>query len=295
MNLYHLRYFVTLAKLEHYTKAAEELCITQPSLSHAISLLEKELGVTLFQKEGRNIVLTKCGKIFLEKVKESLKILDDSVLELKSISNGEGYIDLGFLRTLGTNFVPKLSKNYIESNPDKRVNFNFHTEATTADLIKSLKEQKYDMIFCSKSDKEKNIEFIPVSAQKLVLIVPSNHPLSQYDSITLEQTIEYPQIVFSEKSGLRHIIDNLFESIGQKPKITYEIEEDQVIAGLVSNNFGIAIVPYMPILKFMDIKTIDIKSPTWERNFYLAVLKDKTLTPIAENFKSFVIENYTLE
>ena len=49
MNLYHLRYFVTLAKLEHYTKAAEELCITQPSLSHAISLLEKELGVTLFQ------------------------------------------------------------------------------------------------------------------------------------------------------------------------------------------------------------------------------------------------------
>ena len=120
MNLYHLRYFVTLAKLEHYTKAAEELCITQPSLSHAISLLEKELGVTLFQKEGRNIVLTKCGKIFLEKVKESLKILDNSILELKSISNGEGYIDLGFLRTLGTNFVPRLAKSYIENNKDKK-------------------------------------------------------------------------------------------------------------------------------------------------------------------------------
>ena len=273
MNLYHLRYFVTLAKLEHYTKAAEELCITQPSLSHAISLLEKELGVTLFQKEGRNIVLTKCGKIFLEKVKESLKILDDSVLELKSISNGEGYIDLGFLRTLGTNFVPRLSKSYIENNPDKKINFNFHTETTTADLIKSLKEQKYDMIFCSKSEKEKNIEFIPVSAQKLVLIVPSNHELAKYDSITLEQTVEYPQIVFSSKSGLRQIIDNLFDSIGKKPQITYEIEEDQVIAGLVSNNFGIAIVPYMPILKFMDLKTIEIKSPTWERNFYLAVLR----------------------
>ena len=142
---------------------------------------------------------------------------------------------------------------------------------------------------------QKNIEFIPVSAQKLVLIVPSNHELAKYDSITLEQTVEYPQIVFSSKSGLRQIIDNLFDSIGKKPQITYEIEEDQVIAGLVSNNFGIAIVPYMPILKFMDLKTIEIKSPTWERNFYLAVLKDKTLTPIAENFKSFVIENYTLD
>ena len=58
MNLYHLRYFVTLAHLEHYTKAAEILAITQPSLSHAIASLEKELGVKLFEKEGRNVVLT---------------------------------------------------------------------------------------------------------------------------------------------------------------------------------------------------------------------------------------------
>ena len=73
MNLYHLRYFVTLAKLEHYTKAAEELCITQPSLSHAISLLEKELGVTLFQKEGRNIVLNKMWEDFSRKSERIIK------------------------------------------------------------------------------------------------------------------------------------------------------------------------------------------------------------------------------
>ena len=62
MNLYHLRYFATLAHLEHYTKAAEILAITQPSLSHAIASLEKELGVKLFEKEGRNVALTKCGQ-----------------------------------------------------------------------------------------------------------------------------------------------------------------------------------------------------------------------------------------
>lgn len=76
MNLYHLRYFVTLAHLEHYTKAAENLSITQPSLSHAISLLESELGVSLFEKEGRNIVLTKYGKIFLKDVEKSLEIYE---------------------------------------------------------------------------------------------------------------------------------------------------------------------------------------------------------------------------
>lgn len=79
MNLYHLRYFVTLAEIEHYTKAAEILSITQPSLSHAIINLEEELGIKLFEKEGRNVVLTRDGKDFLYDVKNSLDILDRSV------------------------------------------------------------------------------------------------------------------------------------------------------------------------------------------------------------------------
>ena len=68
MNLNHLSYFRVLAKLEHYTQAAEELSITQPSLSHAMSTLEKELGTYLFEKDGRNIKLTKYGKIYYEYV-----------------------------------------------------------------------------------------------------------------------------------------------------------------------------------------------------------------------------------
>ena len=64
MNLFHLRYFETLARTEHYSKAAEILSITQPSLSYAISTLESELGIQLFEKRGRNIVLTKYGKAF---------------------------------------------------------------------------------------------------------------------------------------------------------------------------------------------------------------------------------------
>ena len=64
MNLFQLRYFVTLAKMQHYTKAAHELCITQPSLSHAISQLEAELGVVTFEKSGRNTTLTVWGRVF---------------------------------------------------------------------------------------------------------------------------------------------------------------------------------------------------------------------------------------
>src|SRR5690606_7036629 len=98
MNLYHLRYFVTLAHLEHYTKAAEILCITQPSLSYAITSLENELGVKLFEKDGRNVSLTKYGSTFLIDVKHALDILDSSVNNLQITGKGEGQIDVAMLR-----------------------------------------------------------------------------------------------------------------------------------------------------------------------------------------------------
>lgn len=89
MNLYHLRYFSTLAHIEHYTKAADILAITQPSLSYAISTLEEELGVKLFEKNGRNVTLTKYGKVFLNDVEEVLNRLDSSVNSLKLAGKGK--------------------------------------------------------------------------------------------------------------------------------------------------------------------------------------------------------------
>ena len=293
MNLYHLRYFVTLAHLEHYTKAAQKLSITQPSLSNAISLLEEELGIRLFEKEGRNVVLTKYGKIFLNSVEKSLDILDSSVKELKNIGIGEGKIDLGFLRALGTEFIPKVCQDFLYKNTNKDIKFNFNTASTTSDIIEGLKNRNYDIAFCSKIEKESDIDFTPVANQKLVLIVSLDHPLAKKDSVDLRETIEYPQIIFNEKSGLRPIIDNLFKKINEKPCISYEVEEDQVIAGLVAKNFGIAIVPYMNILNFLDVKSLDIKYPSWERNFYIANLKDTYLSPAVREFKNFVINNYS--
>ena len=126
MNLNQLHYFSKLADAEHYTKAAELLSITQPSLSHAISSLENELGVKLFEKEGRNVVLTKCGRAFLEDVEQSLSILDSSVNKLQMTGSGEGQIDIAVLRTLSTQLVPGLVRNYIKEHPKQNIDFRFH-------------------------------------------------------------------------------------------------------------------------------------------------------------------------
>lgn len=289
MNLYHLRYFVTLAHLEHYTKAAELLSITQPSLSHAISSLEKELGVKLFEKEGRNVVLTKCGQAFLEDVEQSLSILDSSINKLQITGSGEGQLDIAVLRTLSTQFVPNLVRDYIKEHPGQNIDFHFHNSTgLTPDMIEGLKSRKYDIAFCSKMDNEPTIEFTPVARQELVLIVPNGHPLCTREKIDISETIIYPHIAFSHRSGLRPIIDKLFKDCSSHPYIAYEVEEDEAVAGLVAAGFGIAVVPHMALLNYMPVQIIKITNPTWERNFYMCTLKDVYQAPAVNDFKQFV-------
>ena len=203
--------------------------ITQPSLSHAISSLEEELGVKLFEKNGRNVSLTKYGKSFLEDVEQTLNRLDSSVNGLQLAGKGEGQIDVAFLRTLGVDFMPKIIRSFLNANKGKQIHFNlFCDKVLTGDILTGLKEKKYDIGFCSKFDDEPLIEFIPVAKQDLVVIVPPEHPLAEKSEIHLEETLPYKQIIFKKRSGLRQIIDQLFKSIGQYPDVAFEIDEDQV-------------------------------------------------------------------
>ena len=130
MNLFYLRYFVTLAHVKHYTKAAEQLCITQPSLSHAIAQMEKELGVPLFEKNGRNTMLTPFGREFLSCAEHTLSTLDDGIASLQRSARGSGLIRLGFVRPLGIEFVPHLAADFLRAYPENDIRFTFHTGIT---------------------------------------------------------------------------------------------------------------------------------------------------------------------
>lgn len=276
--------------MEHYTKAANELSITQPSLSYAITSLEDELETYLFEKQGRNVVLTKYGRVFLKYVEESLGMLESGIKKTKMLTSAtSGFIDLAFIYTLGTRYVPKTVAQFLQQNQEKDIKFSF-TSATTTDIIKGLKEEKYDVAFCSKVEDEKEIEFIPIGAQELVVIVPSSHPLAKHTSIDLKETINYPQIFFCKSSGLRPIIDDLYRQIGETPTILYEVEEDGALAGLVAENFGIAVLPNISILQSLDVKILEITNPRYTRNIYMARVKNKYLTPVAQQFTKFVQE-----
>lgn len=288
MNLDHLRYFVKLAEVRHYTRAAEQLCISQPSLSHAISQLESELGVPLFEKSGRNTTLTRFGEEFLECAQRSLETLDIGIESLQRTARGEGIVRLGFLRTLGVDFIPQLTSDFLAADPNSGVQFSFHS-GLSSELIDGLLQRKYDMVFCSEPDPSLGLTSVPVTTQELVMIVPKDHPLAGRGSVDLGETLGYPAICFAEGSGLRRVVDRMYDKVGGRPISVIETEEDEVIAGLVAAGFGAAVVPNMDMLHKLDISVLKISSPPYRRDFFMVQDESIFLPPAAQRFRSFVL------
>lgn len=288
MNLDHLRYFVKLAEIRHYTRAAEQLCISQPSLSHAINQLETELGVPLFERSGRNTTLTRFGEEFLECAKRSLDTLDVGIGSLQRSARGEGVVRLGFLRTLGVDYIPGLTADFLDADPDCGIQFSFHS-GLSGELIDGLLQRKFDLVFCSEPDPSLGLSAVPVTSQELVMIVPKNHPIAGQESVDLADTLQYPAVFFAEGSGLRKVINRMYDKVGGRPASVIETEEDEVIAGLVSAGFGVAVVPYMDMLQKLDISLLKISSPPYSRDFFMIQDDAVFLPPAAQRFRSFVL------
>jgi len=296
VNLYHLYYFRTLAKLEHYTKAAAQLCLTQPCLSNAISSIERELGTELFEKQGRNVVLTKSGKLFLPYVERAIGELEQGSKMIKKLtSNARSVINVGFIYTLSSHFIPNLISGYMEDEQNSNMHFDLYEGSTqcecTADLIIRLKNEELDLVFASLIPKDPDVEFIPICEQNLVALLPYDNPLAKLDTIDLKDTEPYPLIHYSGKRGLKQEINHQYEMVNIIPKVCCEVEDESSMAGLVAAKVGIAIVPESPTFRNFNIKVLPISNPVYKRIIYLGYMKNRQDTLHVQRFKKYVIDS----
>lgn len=289
MNLNHLAYFRVLGITEHYTKAANDLNITQPSLSHAIRALEEDLGTQLFEKQGRNVKLTKYGKAFHSIVDKALAELEAGEKQLRtSTTEHSGQVDLAFIHALGFHYIPQFMKGFKELYDHEEITFTF-AESTTSHIIQGLKDKKYDIGFCSYAAGEPDICFTKIYEEPLIAIVPTTHRFASFETISLNVLNEDPVIYYDKTSELRQTVDGMFKEAEIIPNITYELAEDSAIAGLVSVGQGIAIVPDTPILNSFPIKKVAISSLSHSHSIYIATLKNRYLTPSAYTFYNYLV------
>ncbi|MCM3762098.1 LysR family transcriptional regulator [Alkalihalobacillus oceani] len=292
MNLNSLYYFKVMAEFQHYTRAAEFLCITQPSLSRAMSVLEKELGVPLFEKDGRNVRLTKYGALLNSHIAEGFREIESGYRMLHQFKKkNSGIIDFSFLFVLGYQFVPNLIKNF-QANPEySQITINFHQCNTLTSLTK-IKEGEVDLGLCAYMPDEPDIRFTSVLKQDLVCITSVHHPLAERPALSIEELLPYSIIRYAESAGeIQGDIDRLFEECSQTPETFCTMAEEITMAGLVSSNHNncIAIVPDLDVLENFSIKKIPLNHPNAYRTIYLATSNIKPLIPCVETFFHFIL------
>lgn len=287
MNLQQLYYFHKLARVQHYTEAAKELYITQPSLSDSIASLEKELGVSLFQKKGRNIKLTKYGKEFYYYVDASLKCLEEGIASVKAKS-GEisGTIDVGCIPTLLGDFLPDLMDKYYARNPQTKFNTYY---GMSLDLALGVSAGKYDIAFCSQVDEMPDLVFVPITYQELVVIVQDTHPLAEKDEIYLSELKDYKLSTYRDTIPIGKIVRNLLKEKGVSAVFSYDDEIS--IAGRISHSSTAAICANTPFLKQFDnlkkIRLLDVPLDT--RMIYMVYSSKNFKTSAVQAFANFVV------
>ena len=113
MTLNQLTYFQKIAELEHFSRAAEELNISQPSLSRSIDTLEQELGLPLFEKQGRNVILTKYGRIFLEHAGRILEEVRTAERKMQYLTQNGGHVDIAYVSPLANYYIPHTVRSFL--------------------------------------------------------------------------------------------------------------------------------------------------------------------------------------
>ncbi len=289
MNLNQLYYFMKLAELEHFTQAAKELFITQPSLSGSISSLEEELGLELFHRQGRSIKLTKYGQKFYEYVSSALTELEKGIEYAKEESGAlGGVIDIGCIPTIIGDYLPTSINNYLERVNSKT---KFHVyNAMSLDIITGLKTGKYDIGFGSFVENEPDIEFIPVMYQELILLVNKKCHLAEKDFLYLDDLQTCHIITYRQNIPIGKTIMKILKEHNLHAE--YEYDDEITIGGLVSTTPVAAITARTPFLdQFKNLKQVALDIPIDTRKVYMCYNKSAYHTRPVEIFTNYIIEN----
>ncbi|MCY9210195.1 LysR family transcriptional regulator [Bacillus subtilis] len=290
MEWEQLEYFQTLARIQHVTKAAETLSITQPALSRSIVRLENHLGVPLFDRQGRSIKLNKYGEIFLKRVDSMIREYTEGKEEIQSLLKpDQGEVSLGFLHTLGTTIVPNLIGAFKDQYPNVHFQLN---QSHSNQLLDKLKSGELDLCLLASFPVESNIMWKPLWKEELFLFLPKNHVLATREDITLNEIANEPFVLMKEGFALRVTIDHIFEQVNINPNIVFEGEEAATIAGFVAAGLGVSILPDFKGLDQTNIAKVRISWPRFERTVGISWIEEKYLPPVTENFKQYIINQF---
>ncbi|PAB59213.1 selenium metabolism-associated LysR family transcriptional regulator [Anaeromicrobium sediminis] len=295
MDFKHVETFVTIARLKSFSKAADFLFLTQPTISNHIQNLENALGTTLINRYSKNITLTQAGETFLAYAIEILNKKEEAMSSLKSLGdNISGTLELVCSSIPEQYILPSLISSFSRNYPQVifRV-MHYDSQRVVTDILSGL----IDFGFVGNKVSNPSLEYIQIAEDDLVIIAPNISKYKNISTMSLHDLLSERIIIREKGSGTRNFFENMLKKKNIKIEdlnVIAHMQNIQAIKECVKYNLGISIVSSRSIqteIKYGEIKRICLEDSEATRKFYFVYHKSKFLSPTAQKFKDFILKN----
>ena len=277
MTLQQINYFCAICEEMHYTKAANKIHVSQPSLSYAIKELEQELGVKVFKRRGKHVELTECGEIFYQYAQRALECLNEGIQAVETKKNeDQKQINIGYLFSICVDFLAPLINEYFGSigRCDQLMNF---LPCKQPQVVEALQRGRFDIAFVTDDIQSRlintSIEMIPVCQQEMFIVVRKDHPLAQKSSVLFSEIKNENFVAINPGKGLRIHMDQYFQKMNAQPRIVFAVDDSETLLSYVEAGVGIAIMSRLPTMSLEKIALLPVSDSPIRRNIVLLVNK----------------------
>jgi DNA-binding transcriptional LysR family regulator len=268
-----LRGFVAVAEQRHFTRAAREIAIAQPSLSKRIRVLEEELGAPLFYRMRGNVTLTPAGEALLpwaRRILGDLSVAADEVRELGGLKRGR--LSVGATPSITVAILPAALAGLRAEYPG--LDLKLH-EAGSRDLVRELDQGALDLALVILPVRQRSLVTVPVLREELVVAVARDHEFAKRDAVALTELRTLPLVMFREGYDLRETTLAACASAGFEPRLAVEGGEMDGVLRMTAAGLGVAIVPSMVVTRGGSLRAIRLVRPRLRRTIVFAYRKDR--------------------
>nr|P25544.1 RecName: Full=RuBisCO operon transcriptional regulator [Allochromatium vinosum]AAA23327.1 transcriptional regulator [Allochromatium vinosum] len=289
VSLRQLRVFEAVARHNSYTRAAEELHLSQPAVSMQVRQLEDEIGLSLFERLGKQVVLTEAGREvfhYSRAIGQSLREMEEVLESLKGVSRGS--LRIAVASTVNY-FAPRLMAIFQQ----RHSGIGLRLDVTNREsLVQMLDSNSVDLVLMGVPPRNVEVEAEAFMDNPLVVIAPPDHPLAGERAISLARLAEETFVMREEGSGTRQAMERFFSERGQTIRHGMQMTRNEAVKQAVRSGLGLSVVSLHTIeleLETRRLVTLDVEGFPDRRQWYLVYRRGKRLSPAAGAFREFVL------
>ena len=284
-DLRHIRAFLALARAGSFTRAAAEINVSQPTLTVQIQLLERALGVKLFDRNKRRVALTVAGRDLLtplERILIDIEAIASSTNEL--LEHRRGLVTVAALPSIAAGILPRAITALAHSYPGITVRVYDGVALTVASMVKS---GQADFGISSQTYGDRDLTSEILLMDRLCAVVAPSHPLAGRKSLSLRELAKHPLILMLKDSSSRQVVDLAFQREGLLCNVAYEVTYGTTVAGMSRAGLGVGILPESMVGQ-TSLHQLPIRGEALTRRIGIVMRAGRSLSPTADRLKQIL-------